>query len=55
MAVSVPTLVFIVTRLNRRADPLPTEHTHRGRIRISRSAPSAGPTVADGSGKAIQP
>jgi magnesium transporter len=41
MAVSVPTLVFIVTRLNRRADPLPTEHTHRGRIRISRSAPSA--------------
>jgi hypothetical protein len=41
MAVSVPTLVFIVTRLNRRADPLPTEYTHRGRIRISSPARSA--------------
>jgi magnesium transporter len=39
MAVSVPTLVFVVIRLNNRADPLPPDHLHRGRMaRVARSA-----------------
>jgi magnesium transporter len=41
MAVSVPTLVYVVTRLNNRADPLPPDHVRRGRMtRTQRSAPS---------------
>jgi magnesium transporter len=39
MAVSVPTLVYVVMRLNNRADPLPPDHLHRGRMaRVSRPA-----------------
>jgi hypothetical protein len=41
MAVSVPTLVFVVIRLNNRADPLPPDHLHRGRMaRVARAARS---------------
>jgi magnesium transporter len=43
MAVSVPTLVVIVTRLNRRADPLPAEHVRQDRLRRDRAS---GPTAA---------
>jgi len=42
MAVSVPTLVYVVIRLNNRADPLPPDHIRRGRMaRVARSALSA--------------
>jgi magnesium transporter len=44
MAVSVPTLVYVVIRLNNRAQPLPAEHVHQGRIaRSLRSGPAGGP------------
>lgn len=43
MAVSVPALVLVVTRVNRRADPLPAEHVRQDRLRRRRSSATAAP------------
>ncbi len=44
MAVSVPSLVLVVTRLNRRAKPLPTEHQHAPRLSLARPGRSPSTT-----------
>ncbi len=50
MAISVPSLVLVVTRLNRRAAPLPTERRTRRVSMMSSRARAAAATASQGAG-----